>query len=85
MGFALLMYFFKLLGQGDQGERVALEDGRVLRRLEVTRVRRYLSVFGEFVLSRHVYGEREKQAQEYIPLDARLPLPEGVHSYLWHA
>ena len=83
LGFALLMYFFKLLGQGDQGGQVALEDGRVLRRLDGARARRYLSVFGEFVLSRYVYGEREKQAQEHIPLDARLQLPEGVHSYLW--
>ena len=83
LGFALLGYFFRLLGSGDQGEQVVLEDGRVLRRLEGTRVRRYLSVFGEFLLSRYVYGEREKQAQEYIPLDARLQLPEGVHSYLW--
>ena len=63
LGFALLGYFFKLLGPGDQGEQVDLEDGRVLRRLEGIRARRYLSVFGEFELRRTVYGEREKQAQ----------------------
>jgi len=72
LGFALLGYFFKRLGPGDQGAQVELEDGRVLRRLEGTRPRRYVSVFGEWVLWRTVYGEREKQAQEYIPLDARL-------------
>ena len=83
LGFALLGYFFKLLGPGDQGAQVELEDGRVLRRLEGMRARRYVSVFGEWVLWRTVYGEREKQAQEYIPLDARLQLPESAYSYLW--
>ena len=83
LGFLLLGYFFKLLGPGDQGERVELEDGRALKRLDGMRTRRYWSVFGEFELSRHVYGERERQAQEYVPLDARLQLPEGAYSYLW--
>ena len=83
LGFLLLGYFFRLLGAGDQGEQVKLEDGRVLQRLEGMHARSYWSVFGEFELFRHVYAEREKQAQEYIPLDARLPLPENSYSYLW--
>jgi hypothetical protein len=83
LGFLLLGYFFKLVGPGDQGTRVELDDGRALKRLDGMRTRRYWSVFGEFELSRHVYGERERQAQEYVPLDARLQLPESAYSYLW--
>ena len=82
MGFELLGYFFRQLGSGDQGLRVKLPDGRVLKRLEGVRERRYQSVFGEFVLPRWVYGVREKQAQDYVPLDARLQLPESSFSYL---
>jgi hypothetical protein len=82
MGRELLGYFFRQLGSGDQGPQVTFPDGRVLRRLFGMRERRYQSVFGEFVLSRWVYGSREKQAQEYVPLDARLQLPESSFSYL---
>jgi hypothetical protein len=82
LGFELLGYFFRLLGSGDQGPQVALPDGRVLKRLEGVRERQYQSVFGEFVLARWVYGVREKQAHEYVPLDARLQLPASSFSYL---
>ncbi len=82
MGFELLGYFFRRLGPGDQGPQVTLPDGRVLKRLQGMRERRYQSVFGEFVVPRWVYGVREKQAQAYVPLDARLQLPESSFSYL---
>ncbi len=82
LGFELLGYFFKQLGPGDQGSWVKLPDGRVLKCLEGVRERRYQSVFGEFVLARWVYGVREKQAQDHVPLDARLQLPESSFSYL---
>ena len=82
MGFELLGYFFKQLGLGDQGPQVTLPDGRVLKRLQGLHERRYQSVFGVFTLSRWVYGVREKQAQAYVPLDARLQLPENSFSYL---
>lgn len=82
MGFELLGYFFRQLGPGDQGAQVALPDGRVVKRLPGMHERRYQSVFGEYVLPRWVYGVREKQAQAYVPLDARLQLPESSFSYL---
>ena len=82
LGYLLLLYFFKLLGTGDQGEQVKLEDGRVLRRLEGLHTRRYRSVFGGYELHRNVYAEREKQAQEYVPLDSRLQFPESSYSYV---
>ena len=82
LGFELLGYFFRQLGPGDQGHQVKLPDGRVLKRLQGMRERRYQSVFGEFVLPRWVYAVREKQAQDYVPLDARLQLPESSFPYL---
>ena len=42
----------------------------------------YVSVFGELVIRRAVYGTRETQKHEIVPLDAMLNLPEGDSSYL---
>src|SRR5262249_25459322 len=44
--------------------------------------RRYVSVFGELTLARVVYGTREGQRIERVPLDERLGLPEGDFSYV---
>jgi hypothetical protein len=43
---------FGLLGSGDQGETLALPDGRSCQRLEQLHERRYVSIFGEFTLRR---------------------------------
>lgn len=82
VGYALLVYFFRLQGSGDQGPQVERADGRTLKRLEGLRERCYRSIFGDFALKRWVYGTREKQAQAYVPLDARLQLPGSAYSYL---
>jgi hypothetical protein len=44
--------------------------------------RRYVSIFGEFRIQRAVYGSREGQKIECVPLDNRLQLPESAFSYL---
>lgn len=67
--------------QGDLGPTLE-QQGRVLRRLEQPHVRRYVSVFGELKISRRVYGTRETQKHEAIPLDALLALPDSDFSYL---
>jgi hypothetical protein len=82
LGHTLYDQFLKALGTGDLGESVTLPDGRVCQRLEETHSRRYVSIFGEFHLQRTVYGSREGQKIEFVPLDNRLQLPEGVFSYL---
>ncbi len=81
LGHALLEGFFAASGNGDEGARLVLEDGREIKRL-AARTRPYRSIFGEFLLERAVYGQREGQAIEAIPLDARLKLPEDCTSYL---
>ena len=82
IGSRALAMFFALSGNGDQGETVTLPDGRVCQRLEEIHERRYVSIFGEFVLERTVYGSREGQKIEFVPLDNRLQLPESVFSYV---
>ena len=82
IGRKSLGIFFDLHGDGNEGEQVTLADGRTVKRLPDPHSRSYLSVFGEFKLPRIVYGTREGQAIEYIPLDARLQLPQSKFSYL---
>lgn len=55
---------------------------RTLRRLKKRRTRRYVSIFGEVKIKRYVYGTREGQKIEAVPLDARLGLPAGEFSYV---
>lgn len=67
--------------QGDVGPTLE-QDGRVLRRLEQPHVRRYVSIFGPLEISRYVYGTRETQKHEVIPLDTLLALPDSEFSYV---
>jgi hypothetical protein len=82
LGHKLLGQFFALAGTGDMGETVTLPSGEECQRLEGLHERRYVSIFGEFRLQRVVYGSREKQKIEFVPLDNRWQLPEGVFSYV---
>ena len=82
MGHHALGLFFSLQGDGDVGETLTLSDGREVRRLEDLHQRTYQSVFGSFTLNRAVYGTREGQKIDCVPLDTRLQLPESEFSYL---
>jgi hypothetical protein len=82
IGRLALGLFFRLCGDGDQGERLMLENGEEVRRLKDLHKREYFSVFGLFELYRAVYGTREKQKIQWVPLDAQLSLPESKFSYL---
>lgn len=44
--------------------------------------RPYVSIFGRFLLQRVVYGSREGQALDFVPLDNRLQLPASDFSYV---
>jgi len=82
LGRQLYGLFLARQGTGDVGERFRLPEGRQLRRLPELHSRLLLTIFGEFSLSRAVYGSREGQAIEAVPLDARLQLPESKFSHL---
>jgi len=81
LGRSLLEAYIAGRGTGDVGPTVSWE-GRTLRRLEELHEKRYVSVFGEMTIRRHVYGTRETQKHELIPLDAELNLPATDYSYL---
>src|SRR5262249_21949798 len=82
LGRQALGLFFSLQGSGDLGDSLQLPDGRAVQRLERAHPRPYRSVFGDFTLHRAVYGSREGQKIEFVPLDARLQLPSSDYSYL---
>src|SRR6476620_8145542 len=77
VGRRALGVFLDCHGTGDQGPTATLPDGQQVQRLEELHPRRYLSIFGSFVLQRTVYGSREGQALQFVPLDNRLQLPES--------
>jgi len=82
LGRSVYQAWLDLFGDGDAGERIVLEDGREVRRLGDLHRREIRNLFGLFELIRVVYGSREGQKIEAVPLDARLQLPQGKNSYL---
>ena len=82
LGRSLFRAWLELHGDGDAGDRLVLKDGREVRRLEGLHRREIQNVFGPFALDRVVYGTREGQKIEAVPLDQRLKLPQGKNSYL---
>jgi hypothetical protein len=82
MGGKLLAEFFTSVGPGNLGETVTLEKGYTVNRLPGESKRRLVTVFGELVISRFVYGSRAGQKIELTPTDQRLQLPESDMSYL---
>ena len=74
--------WLELFGDGDAGDRIVLDDGRAVRRLNALHRRDIQNVFGLFQLNRAVYGTREGQRIEAVSLDKRLQLPQGKNSYL---
>jgi hypothetical protein len=82
LGAQLLGAFLNLVGPGDLGEVVVLRKERTVKRWPEQSVRRLLTVFGEFPITRWVYGTRPGQKIELAPTDQRLQLPEGDLSYL---
>jgi hypothetical protein len=83
LGRQSLEQFLAMQGTGDVGETFTQSEGRVWQRLEDLHPRCYHSIFGEFLLERTVYGTREGQKIEAVPLDARLQLPESEYSYVF--
>jgi hypothetical protein len=82
LGKTLLAAFVAGQGDGDVGATTTAADGQSCRRLPETHPRRYVSVFGELTIVRWVYGTREGQAFQAVPLDQRLGLPASDFSYL---
>lgn len=82
IGRQALTAFLDAHGTGDLGPTLDLTDGPTAQRLPQTHARRYVSIFGPFTLERTVYGSREGQAIDFVPLDNRWQLPASDFSYL---
>jgi hypothetical protein len=82
LGHTLLSAFVAQQGDGDLGPEAETVAGQTARRLPERHDRRYVSIFGELAIDRVVYGTREGQRIERVPLDERLGLPEGEFSYV---
>jgi hypothetical protein len=82
LGHQLVAQVFEQCGAGDVGASLTLPDGRDLQRLPDLHERRYVSIFGAFRLRRAVYGSREGQKIDFVPLDNRLQLPDSPFSYV---
>lgn len=82
LGHTLLSAFVAAAGDGDLGPEAETPEGRTVRRLPERHDRRYVSIFGELTIGRVVYGTREGQKVERVPLDEQLALPEGDFSYV---
>jgi hypothetical protein len=82
LGKKLFDAFLRIVGPGDFGESVTLDDGRLVHRLKEQHSRRLLTVFGEFFVSRWVYAQYAKAKVEFAPSDQRLQLPASEVSYL---
>jgi hypothetical protein len=82
IGKTAMGMYFRLQGTGDLGPSLTLPNGDVVKRLKDLHTREYVSIFGGFQLHRVVYGSREGQKIEFVPLDTRLLLPEGKFSHL---
>lgn len=82
IGRATVQKLLDELGNGDVGESVEVEDNKTLKRSQETHTQEYTSIFGSFSLERFVYAKREGAKIEFVPLDARLGLPDSKFSYL---
>jgi hypothetical protein len=85
IGRWMLQAFLDFAGPGDVGPTLtvsadsASDPDQVLPRLDQSRKRPYLSIFGEIDIERICYGHDRVEA---APLDAQLHLPRRQYSYL---
>jgi hypothetical protein len=86
MGHALPGAFVASSGPGEVGPTLTLpgekpsDPPRILPRLDESRSRPYLSIFGEIPITRTCYGQDRVEA---APLDGRSHLPQRQYSYLF--
>lgn len=81
VGLLALEGFIELHGHGDVAPTTVSPQDRPMDRLEQTKSRSYLSLFGPLMIERTVYSAGNHQ-QEYAPLDALLELPASRFSFV---
>jgi hypothetical protein len=82
LGFSLLTAYVAAAGDGNVGDTATDRSNQTWKRLPEPHARPYRSIFGPLSIARFVYGTREGQKIQHVPLDALLGLPEGDFSYV---
>jgi hypothetical protein len=82
LGFSLLSAYVAAAGDGNVGDTATDHSNQTWKRLPEPHARPYRSLFGLLHIARFVYGTREGQKIQHVPLDALLGLPEGEFSYV---
>ena len=83
LGRATIGIMFQAAGNGDVGETLSIpEHSKPLNRYPELSNRTYRSIFGDFELSRYLYGEAQKSKALAIPLDEHFGLPSSRFSLL---
>jgi hypothetical protein len=83
MGHAAIGAMFQSVGNGDVGETYSVpERMEPLNRYPKLSSRTYRSIFGDFELSRYLYGDAPKTKALAIPLDEHFGLPSSRFSLL---
>lgn len=83
LGHAAVGAMFQSVGTGDVGETLAHpEHKKPLKRYPDLSERTYRSIFGDFELSRYLYGKAPKSKALAIPLDEHFGLPPNRFSLL---
>lgn len=83
MGHTAMNLYLDLQGNGDLGPTVETAAGKRLLRSEELLSRPLRTIFGEHTINAYVYAAGPKEKIELRPIDARLALPAGKHSYLY--
>lgn len=81
VGLEILTEYITSAGDGNEGATLQRKD-RKLVRLKAQKRRTYSSIFGKITFRRYVYGSRDKQKVEWVPLDAKLGMPAAEQSYV---
>ena len=83
LGHAAVKAMFQAVGTGDVGEEVSHPDHKKpLKRFPERSNRVYRSIFGDFELSRYLYGKDPSQKALVIPFDEHFGLPPNRFSLL---
>ena len=82
IGFQAMELFVSLQGQGDLGEQLTSQDGKLLVRSDTPCRTILRSIFGEHHFEQYTYSPGKKKTIALRAISARMQLPENRYSYL---
>ncbi|TWT56271.1 ISKra4 family transposase [Allorhodopirellula solitaria] len=82
IGCQAMQFFISMQGNGDLGDEVATDSGRVLKRSEHTSTTHIRSIFGMHTFDEFTYALGTNKAIQLRPVSARMQLPPTRWSFL---